>query len=575
MSEPTENFKKKNITPMASTVRYTVGHLFWGTIIVFAIASLALTVLAVMQPVKDDTGSEELTNNSDPELPTTFLEKILLGASKEALDVVLPDIEKLVEEAYKPVDDAIAPYADFHYSVPGQYIELTQAARGIMADRIHDRLFDGLSERLNDVASNVDEKFETAFEAALDAQIAELFEADQEGLPIGPLSDMVITDTRERLMLTAPIATTAVAVTAGASLKIASKTIASKLGLKVAAKVAAKQATKGGGALVGAGSGAALCSWAGPGAAVCAVVGAAAVWFTVDAAAIQLDEQMTRDEFEKDLNELVDDDKDFRTQKLKEALKKRAVAMDEGAKKALAEFTLKQLSDPETVALCQQSNALLTGYGVFQDDLRTRTSSAIEEYRRTLEELRNRKDSAATILAPLVMEIDKNLEMHGYGIEIKQIQLSGNFPSDYLGYRDLDGRLTLGDQTVTLERNTSTVEVEFSLQSPTNLKNLKINRKEPITIHMALIQDRRIFRDRMFGRSILIKEDEFFDAIPNTAGPQKTLNFPFNLALYESRDDFQVIDWRETSARRNANLRLDISGSSLPDIEKIPSCFED
>ncbi len=98
-----------------------------------------------------------------------------------------------------------------------------------------------MSERLDSVANTMDHRFDVAYLEALDAQLAE-----GPGSPavLGPLTRSVLDDTKARIRYTAPIATTAIAITGVVSLKAASKVIAKKLTTKIFAKIVAKGSAK-------------------------------------------------------------------------------------------------------------------------------------------------------------------------------------------------------------------------------------------------------------------------------------------------------------------------------------------
>lgn len=281
------------------------GRAFWLTICALALASLNLALIAVLRPP------------APQEWPASRLETLLRDSAAEAEAAAADQLDPLLAQVYAPVHAAVPAYADFHYSVWGEYVELGQAAFGEMEQALQQRLFDGFSERLDLALSTLDAGYANAFAASVDARLQTA--ASAGGAPLGPLSDTAIANTMARARISAPVAGVAGLAGSGA-LKLLAKGVAKKVSAKIAAKAAAKAGAKGSGVLAGAGGGAALCAWSGPGAALCGVVGGAAAWLLADAALIKLDEILHRDAFEAELHALIDQDRALRTAALRAAL---------------------------------------------------------------------------------------------------------------------------------------------------------------------------------------------------------------------------------------------------------------
>jgi len=96
--------------------------------------------------------------------------------------VVLPDIDSVLEDVYLPVYKAIPPYADFHYSVLGEYTELTEAARGQMSEALYERLFNGFEERLSGAVGLLDMRFVEAYLNAVKEKFESEIPPDQRTL---------------------------------------------------------------------------------------------------------------------------------------------------------------------------------------------------------------------------------------------------------------------------------------------------------------------------------------------------------------------------------------------------------
>jgi len=296
---------------------------FWGTV-------LLLATLVIGQSVVGNLRSTESSSISPVELPRTILEVILSDTAVEAKESVDRDLDKLLDSVYGPAYAAIPAYADFHYSVLGEYVELTEAVRGQMSEGLYERLFDGFEQRLLDAGSSLDQRYVEEYQRILQEKIAGQATPESISLPLGDVTQAILQDAIARAQITFPIATVAVAIVGSGSLKVVSATIAKKLAAKIAAKATAKGLAKGGGVLAGAGGGALLCSWSGPGAAACGIVGGVAAWFLTDAVVVNIDEYFNRDEFEADLRTILDEDRAEKRDLLLAALEEKAAAMDAG-----------------------------------------------------------------------------------------------------------------------------------------------------------------------------------------------------------------------------------------------------
>lgn len=329
MTQPPNGYEtKKNMTS---------SRFFWAAILALAGITILLSLVGSLR-------------NSEPAGPTTFeiqkttLETILSGAAEKAQAIVAPEAELLLQNVYAPVYMAIPKYAEFHYSVLGEYVELTEAAFGQMSHQIYDRLFNGFEQRLSDAVLLLDQKYSEAYRRALEEQIEATILTKKLSLPLGELTQAALEDAIGRARVTLPLATVAAGVAGSGTLKVVAATVAKKMAAKVAAKAAAKGVAKGGGFLAGAGGGALLCSWSGPGAALCGIVGGTAAWLITDAAVVNIDEYFNRNEFEAELRALIDEDRAARQLLIEEALRNKATQMDAATKEIMKDFTLRDLS---------------------------------------------------------------------------------------------------------------------------------------------------------------------------------------------------------------------------------------
>jgi hypothetical protein len=229
-------------------------------------------------------------------------------------------------------------YADFHYSVLGEYAELSELALSEMGAQLREKLFDGLEERLTTAAERLDGDFTRAFGDELGRRVdAERPEGAPE-ISLGPLTDAAVRDTIGRVAVTVPLASVAATAAGSGALKVATVAMAKKLSVKIAGKAAAKGVGKGAAAIGGAGTGAALCAPTGPVAVLCGAVGGVVAWFATDALVVNIDEYFNRDEFEQELRALIDADKADKKRQLEAALEQKA--------RKVEDFTLSRLGTP-------------------------------------------------------------------------------------------------------------------------------------------------------------------------------------------------------------------------------------
>ena len=313
---------------------------FWMTIFFLAAVSAGL-VFNIWN--KSDESPEPV------EIEPTILENWILGATRNAWATALSNIDSELDAVYAPALAAIPAYAEFHYSVLGQYTELLGAAQGDLIDALQKRLLKGFDKRFETAAANLDNDFMTAFRTSLQAQTGR-FRDPENSRAFGNMTERVLQDAIDRVYYTYPLATVAAGIVGSGSLKVVATTIAKKVAFKVSAATAAKGAAKGGGVLVGAGSGALLCSWSGPGAAACGVVGGVVAWFVTDAVIVNIDEVLNRDDFEAELRQILLDNRAHHRAALESALAEKANRIENETTrtlKQLKEKTRRQNSDAD------------------------------------------------------------------------------------------------------------------------------------------------------------------------------------------------------------------------------------
>lgn len=303
----------------------------WCTILVFLALSLVL-VLAAYQgaqvSLQEMADSEAEVVEPAPtvfEAPHGAVEEWARRAADVAADAATTELRSRLDEVFAPVHAAVPAYADFHYSVLGEYVELTEAALRSVSSSMEERLFAGFDPRLTLALDEVGSVYEQAFRA----EIEESAEAGRLALGseaiLGEATRMAIEDTVARAGVGVPAEVMAAGVGA-----IGAKAAAAALGkalVKGVAKIAAKTAAKPLGMGGVAAAGAAVGSAGGPpGALIGGVIGATIGWFTMDYAIVKVDELISRDAFEADLHLLIDAEKELLALRVEDLLAGRPAA---------------------------------------------------------------------------------------------------------------------------------------------------------------------------------------------------------------------------------------------------------
>ena len=241
------------------------------------------------------------------------------------MDVAGAKTEQIVAEqintAFAPVYERIPVFLDFHYSVIGEYAELTAAVVDGAGSELTRILFDEIDfdQRLNSAIVSIQSESDTVLSTALtriNDDIREKLDLAPSDLALlGKVVTLSIEDAGKRfdgseLMFKGAGAMAGAGAVAAVMTKTVGKKIASKLAAKAAAKTAVKAAT---GASGGAATGAAAGMVCGPLAWVCVpvggVAGAITFWLATDKVIIEVDEYFNKETFEAELRALIDEEK--------------------------------------------------------------------------------------------------------------------------------------------------------------------------------------------------------------------------------------------------------------------------
>ena len=238
-----------------------------------------------------------------------------------------------LKEARAALFDQIPTWADWYYSVVGEYIRLGHlgahaAGKGDFNDYIVDQLSErvfkpaGISDRIAHINQQSKETFRDRHQAII-KHLSRTLE-HHKGSGVG-WSDQDRDDFESRfqslgeldqLTTVSPLGL-ATKLTTLAGLKLGLKAIAARsaaklgsvgiakgaaaAGIKAGGKLSVKAGVRGGSVLASGASATAVCSPLGLAAPICGVAAAAVTWVAVDKAIVEIDELINRDEFEMQL----------------------------------------------------------------------------------------------------------------------------------------------------------------------------------------------------------------------------------------------------------------------------------
>lgn len=305
---------------------------FWGTIIILLIIYFSavykaneISKVKVTEDGKHVVLSAEIAEVWEKNAPSIFgsIGDELGSKAKSEIDTL---IDEKIDAVFTPVYGQIPKFADFHYSVTGEYTEIVAALSGEMGSRVQEILFKqvgfetNLQNEFTAITNLTQEKISGAM-GRVNANIQNKIGLGNDDMNILTKTlHLTIQDVKKRFSSLEYSTIRGVGVTLGltAAGTVLAKTMGKKLAVKVAAKTAVKTSAKAGGVLGGAGAAAGVCAAGGPIAAgVCGIVGGTIAWLAVDKLIVEIDEHFNRDEFEQELRTMVDEQK----QEIKKGLK--------------------------------------------------------------------------------------------------------------------------------------------------------------------------------------------------------------------------------------------------------------
>lgn len=198
-------------------------------------------------------------------------------------------IDISIDSLFSPLEANVDKYLDFHYSVYGEYAELTTAMFGDLEQEIQEKL---LGKNFDKQYKNISDVIENQYTNEIKQHFIDIDRYASEGIDMelnADIFDPVMTAIQNNKHIQQIKISTVAGVAIGA--KIAS-VIAAKALLKATGKTALKTGTKA----AAAATGATLGLGCGPAAPICSLALATAAWFGTDAVVVTGDELLNRDE---------------------------------------------------------------------------------------------------------------------------------------------------------------------------------------------------------------------------------------------------------------------------------------
>lgn len=403
---------------------------YWGTACLLIVAALGVSAIAGRQVAEERPEVRESSEDSGG-----WADASMKKAEQAAMEV-MKGIDPALDAAFAPVYAGIPRYLDFHYSLKGEWLELSASVLGQMESELDQQLFTGLEGEVASISQGLQTDFDRLWRASVEASLAE---SPAVRGPYAKLARVSVEDARDR------IATTAVVFgglgVGAAAIAVVPRIVANKLGTKIAGKVAIKTGARWATVASGAGAGGILCSWAGPAAAACAVAGGVISWVGVDLAMIKLDEHVSRDEFQQELRTLVDEQKAAIRTVLQDVVRERLHSAQSERKDVVMKISLAELPDYTRRVACEAVEEIVPHYWRVVGSLRGRSPAKVNT---VIDLLAQHKEDR--LLAPWVDRVENSIASGDLSIKLSgDIKMKVEVPQELQNDYKMRADLMIGD----------------------------------------------------------------------------------------------------------------------------------
>lgn len=287
---------------------------FWNTIIFLAIIFVIILLIALYRnqnlfqeqeksPVMKELIEKIVTSNIIRQNIEEYGTKI-----EENLNLVLKKLNKNIDNNINKVfekvqNENLELFLNFHYSIVGSYTELFSMAFGDYSKLINEKLFDKeFLQRLEEAKESINNFYKIEEDAHLDfLEDIAILGVDEE-LNKEELSSLKKLFKEEQAKNSLKLATSTIAALLAVKL-------ATSISAKIMAKVSAQTAIKGSSKIVASSVGASSGLSCGIFAPICAPVFAIGAWIATDAAITSTDEYLNKEEFKKELQDIIESEK--------------------------------------------------------------------------------------------------------------------------------------------------------------------------------------------------------------------------------------------------------------------------
>ncbi|WP_405402663.1 hypothetical protein [Paracoccus sp. Ld10] len=429
-----QDYKTKATAVQVAGKSKGLARWYWGTAGLLIVAALGVSAIAGRQDAQEGPEVQELSDDSGGWADAT------MRKAEQAAMEVMEDIDPALDAAFAPVYAGIPRYLDFHYSLKGEWLELSASVLGQMENQLDEQLFAGLEGRIGSISEGLQADFDRLWLASVETSLTENREAEA---PFADLARQSVGDARNR------IATTAVVFGSlgigGAALAVVPGIVAKKLGPKIAGKVAVKTGARWATVASGAGAGGILCTWAGPAAAACVVVGGLISWVGVDYAIIKLDEHVSRDEFKQELEALVEEQKAAIRTVLQNIVRERLHSAQTERKDVVMTISLDELPGYKRRMACEAVEEIAPRYARVIVSLNERSPATVDAL---IDLLAQSEDSR--LLAPWVDRVEASILDADLDVRLNgDLKIKVQVPQDLQNGREMRAVLQMGDLEIT------------------------------------------------------------------------------------------------------------------------------
>jgi uncharacterized protein YsxB (DUF464 family) len=306
---------------------------FWITIIIFLAIYLFLNIVAVNKlnntkpkPLITEQLIEEIKKKA-PKL-VSIIENLPNNYKKK----IQESIDKNIDRAFAPLYTHINDFADFHYSVKGEYTELAATLTNNIQKFLTDKIFKpaNFEKNLNNALNNINSDVKNIlrdYYSQIKNQLKTQFNLNdkQTDIVINKIFALSKNDVLQRFNNELYDSLREIGLGGGAATaivikKLMTKNISKAITKKILAKITLKASSKVAAAAAGAATGIESGLSCGPGAILCSpiggAIGAVVGWFATDKIVVEIDKYFNEDKFKQQIKHLIDKQKEQTKQTL-------------------------------------------------------------------------------------------------------------------------------------------------------------------------------------------------------------------------------------------------------------------